>query len=537
MAASKDCDVLIIGGGHNGLVCASYLAAGGLKVRILEKRHIVGGAAVTEEFYPGFRNSIASYTVSLLHPKIICDLRLHENGLQILNRPVANFLPLANGDSLITNGIESTAREVARFSEQDAKKLPEFYATLDGVADVIRDSLLRTPPNQGGGFGSLLAGVRFGRNWQKLDAEQQRDFHELLTRSAGYLLDQYFESDPIKALLGFDSVVGNFGSPYSQGSGYVLLHHVIGEANGRKGAWGHAIGGMGSITQAMAREAESRGVDVQLNASVANVITDNGKACGVRLADGSEQYASIVVANVNPLTLYQQLVDDSDLSEDFRERMSRYRCHSATFRINVALSELPSFDARPGTAIAAHHQAGIIIAPSLQYMDRAYTDAVSEGISRQPIVEMLLPTSVDDTLAPPGAHIAGLFCQHFQYSLPGNRSWRDEEQAVAKQIFEVVDQYAPNFSRSVIGFEALSPASLESRFGLAGGDIFHGALGLDQLFSARPMMGYADYRSPVNGLYLCGSGTHPGGGVSGVPGHNAAREILRDQHKWWPRTG
>jgi phytoene dehydrogenase-like protein len=525
----QKCDALIIGGGHNGLVCASYLAAAGLKVKIFERRHLVGGAAVTEEFCPGFRNSIASYTVSLLHPKIIKDLQLYENGLKIINRPMANFLPLPDGRSLSVGGPAGTEAEVAKFSRKDAQNLPRFYAMLEAVADLIRDSLLETPPNQGGGLDSLLSAIRLGNRWRKLSPEQQRDFHELMTRSAGYLLDGWFESDPIKAVLGFDSVVGNFGSPYSPGSGYVLLHHVIGEVNGKKNSWGHAIGGMGAITQAMAKEARARGVEIRTDAAVRKVLIDNGRISGIELESGEQHFAAIVASNLDPKLLYEKLVGADSLPDDFVMRIKRYRCVSGTFRMNVALSELPDFKCRPGTEQQLHHQAGIIMAPSLAYMDKAYADAIEYGYSKQPIVEMLIPSTVDDSLAPPGAHVASLFCQHTNPVLPDGRSWADEEDVFAGRVIDFVDTYAANFKSSVIGYEALSPLTLEKRFGLTGGDIFHGALGLDQLFSARPVVGYADYRSPVNGLYLCGAGAHPGGGVSGIPGHNAAREILRDR--------
>lgn len=529
-------DAIIVGAGHNGLVCACYLAAAGLKVRVVEKRHIVGGAAVTEEFYPGFRNSIASYTVSLLHPKVIKDLRLEENGLTVLNRPMANFLPLPNGDAFCSYGDERTQSELARFSPRDAEQLPRFYAMLDAVAGMIREGQLETPPNQGGGLDSMISSLRLGWRWRKLSKEQQRDFHELMTRSAGYLLDNWFESDPIKAQLGFDSVVGNFGSPYSNGSGYVLLHHVIGEANGRRGAWGHAVGGMGAITQAMAKEARQRGVDIQLESPVSKVLSENNHAIGVELESGETLHAPIVVSNLNPSLLFENLVPAADLSDEFLARMKRYRSHSGTFRINVALSELPDFSSKPSSQVAEHHQTGIILAPSLEFMDRAFTDAVNDGYSKNPIIEMMIPSTVDATLAPAGAHVAGLFCQHFQYRLPKGMHWDQIEHQVADDIFSHVDRYAPNFKRSIIGYEALSPMTLETRFGLTGGDIFHGALGLDQLFSARPLLGYADYRSPIKGLYQCGSGTHPGGGVSGVPGHNAAREIVRDKRRWWKRS-
>ncbi len=534
-AASGRVDVAVIGGGHNGLVCACYLAAAGLSVRVFERRAVVGGAAVTEEFAPGFRNSTASYTVSLLHPQIIRDLRLREHGLRIVLRPFSNFLPLPDGNYFKLGGSEQErAAEVARFSRRDAERLPQYYDRLDRVGDVLRDLVLKTPPNVGGGILDWLRAAGLGQRLRQLDAAQRRDLLELFTKSAGELLDFWFEADPLKAALGFDSVVGNFGSPYTPGSAYVLLHHCFGEVEGRKGAWGHAIGGMGSITQAMAAEAKQRGVAIDLEAPVARVKVSAGRASGIVLEDGSEFDAGCVVGNVNPRLLYLDMVERSALDGDFRERIEKWRCGSATLRMNVALSELPDFACLPGTQPQPHHRSGIIFAPSLRYMDRAHSDARNLGWSQEPIVEMLIPSVADDTLAPPGAHVASLFCQHFAPEVAGG--WDANREKVADLVIDTVGRYVPNFKRSVVGRMVLTPLDLERRFGLVGGDIFHGALSLDQLFSARPVLGHADYRSPVRGLYLCGSGAHPGGGVTGLPGHNAAREILRDLGRRFPRA-
>jgi phytoene dehydrogenase-like protein len=349
-----------------------------------------------------------------------------------------------------------------------------------------------------------------------------------MTKSAGDLLDAWFESDPIKAAFGFDAVVGNYASPYSPGSAYVLLHHVIGEINGRRGAWGHAVGGMGAITQAMAREAERLGVEITVGAEVSKVCVDDRGAQGVQLTDGSMVDALCVVANVNPRLLFLDLVDNQVLDPDFLRRIHGYKCGSATFRMNVALSELPDFTCLPGKHLQAHHQSGIIIGPSLAYMEQAYFDARTYGCSRAPVVEMLIPSTVDPTLAPPGKHVASLFCQHFAYNLPAGLDWDSIREPAADMVIDTVTRHAPNFKDAVLGRKIYSPLDLEREFGLTGGDIFHGALTLDQLWSGRPVLGHADYRAPVKGLYLCGAGTHPGGGVSGLPGHNAAREILRD---------
>jgi phytoene dehydrogenase-like protein len=522
-------DAVIVGGGHNGLTCACYLAKKGLKVAVFERRSILGGAAVTEEFHPGFRNSTASYTVSLLNPKVIRDLRLAEHGLKVLERPMQNFLPLPDGRSLVA-GPESarTTASVRSFSARDAGRLPGYYRMLDAAVDLLRRQLLETPPADPRRLRDLWSTLNLGRHFRKLAPEIQRDIHELFTRSAGDLLDHWFETDAVKALFGFDAVVGSFASPYTPGSAYVLLHHVFGEVNGKPGVWGHAVGGMGAITQAMAAEARRLGVHLETDAPVRRIITRQSSATGIELEDGRVIEGSAIAANVGPKLLYLKLLGEADVPPEVRARIERLRVGSATFRMNVALSELPRFTAAPRDDGGAHLGSGIILAPSLEYMDRAFAQARLNGISDEPIVEMLIPSTLDKTLAPPGAHVASLFCQHFSYALPGGRDWRQEKQSAVDRIFATVDSYAPNFRASVLGFSALSPLDLEEKLGLIGGDIFHGALGLDQLWAARPMLGYGDYRTPLKGLYLCGSGAHPGGGVTGVPGHNAAREILRD---------
>jgi phytoene dehydrogenase-like protein len=522
-------DVVIIGGGHNGLTCACYLAKSGLRVGVFERRGILGGAAVTEEFHPGFRNSTASYTVSLLNPKVIRDLRLAEHGLKVLERPMQNFLPQPDGRALTAGPDRArTIESVRSFSTRDAERLPAYYKTLDAAVTLLRSQLLETPPADPRRLRDLWGALQMGRSFRKLDAHVQRDIHELFTRSAGDLLDHWFESDAVKALYGFDAVVGNYASPYTPGSAYVLLHHVFGEVNGKSGVWGHALGGMGAITQAMAAEARRLGVTLETDAPVKRIVTQGDRATAIELEDGRVIQGNAIAANLGPKPLFLKLLADAQLPEEFRARIERLRMDSATFRMNVALSELPKFNAAPRDDGGAHLGSGIILAPSLGYMDRAFAEARLDGMSRHPIVEMLIPSTIDDTLAPKGAHVASLFCQHFSYKLPDGRDWRQEKQRAIDLIFATVESHAPNFRASVVGHSALSPLDLEERLGLAGGDIFHGALGLDQLWAARPMLGYGDYRTPLKSLYLCGAGAHPGGGVTGVPGHNAAREILRD---------
>ncbi len=525
-------DAILIGGGHNGLVCATYLARAGLKVLVLERRDVVGGAAVTAEFHPGFRNSVASYTVSLLQPKVMRDLELDRHGLQIVLRKANNFLPRPDGSYLLT-GAGRTREEVAKFSRKDADALPEYERRLDVIADVLRALALQPPPNVSDGgwlkaLPELVRAGKLGRRLGALDTTLRNDLLDLFTISAAEYLDRFFESEPIKALFGFDGVVGNYASPYTPGSAYVLLHHVFGEVNGVKGAWGHAIGGMGAITQAMAKAAIAAGVEIRTGCGVREVVVENGRAVGVVTSGSDLLRARAVVANVNPKLLYEQLLAPAVVPQATRERMRHWRCGSGTFRMNVALDRLPDFSALPGQG--DHLTAGIILAPSLDYMDRAYLEARAHGWSREPIVEMLIPSALDDSLAPPGQHVASLFCQHVAPELPGGASWDDHREEVADLMVATVDRYAPGFKASVLGRQIKSPLDLERDFGLIGGDIFHGALSLNQLFSARPMLGQADYRGALPGLYLCGAGTHPGGGVTGAPGHNAAGVLLRDLH-------
>jgi phytoene dehydrogenase-like protein len=534
----QDFDAIIIGAGHNGLTCAAYLGRAGLKVKVVERRAVVGGAAVTEEFHPGFHNSVAAYTVSLLNPKVIRDLALHAHGLRIVERRALNFLPTLTGDYLLA-GEGRTRQELAKFSARDAERYDAYSREIETVADVLRDLVLTAPPNLTDGLSArslaeLVRAGALGNRLRRLSLENARVLLDLFTKSAGDYLDAWFEGDLVKALFGFDAIVGNYASPYAPGTAYVLLHHAFGEVNGKKGVWGHALGGMGAITQAMAKSARAAGVDIETGAPVREVLIEGGRAVGVVLEDGRAIRAGAVAANVNPRLLYTRLIPPEALAPAFLARMGRWRCGSGTFRMNLALSELPSFTALPGREPADHHTSGIILAPNLAYMDRAYHDARTLGWSREPVIEMLIPSTLDDSLAPPGAHVASLFCQHVAPELPDGTSWDERRDEVADLMIDTVERYAPGFKASVVGRQALSPLDLEREFGLIGGDIFHGALSLDQLFSARPMLGHADYRGPVEGLYHCGAGAHPGGGVTGAPGHNAAQAIIADRR--WARA-
>jgi phytoene dehydrogenase-like protein len=521
-------DAIVIGAGHNGLTCAYYLARKGLKVAVLEAADVVGGAAVTDEFMPGFRNSAASYTVSLLQPKVIRDMELERHGLKVVLRKTDNFLP-GDGDYLLAGRGGLTRREIARHVKADGEAYDRYLAELETVVRLLKKWLLRAPPDVGSKVGALPKILSLGRDMAGLSTAEIRIVHDFAMRSAAEILDRHFEGELAKALFGFDGVVGNFASPRSPGTAYVLLHHLFGEAAGVPGAWGHAIGGMGSITQAMARACRAAGVDIVLSTPVEELIVANGRAAGV-VAKGKAWPAKSVVAGVNPKLLFDRLVPAGSVDSDVVARMRGWKCESATFRMNVALSQLPRFTVLPKRG--NHLTAGIIMAPSLDYMHRAWLDAEVSGWSKQPIIEMLIPSTLDGSLAPRGKQVASLFCQHFRFDLGPGRNWDEEREKAADTIIATVDSHAPGFAKSVIGRQIHSPLDLERRFGLVGGDIFHGKMSLDQLFSARPMIGAADYRMPLKGLYLCGSGAHPGGGVTGAPGHNAARAVLADRRFW-----
>lgn len=498
---------------------------------MLERRHVVGGAAVTEEFAPGFRNSTASYTVSLLNPKIIRDMQLYEHGLKVVLRKIDNFLPTIGQDYLLSGRGGLTRSEIARHSPKDAEAYDDYSRDLESVIAILKQWILKAPPNAGGGLADILSLLKLGGGVNRLQLEERRNLLDFFTKSASDILRRYFSNDLVQALFGFDAVVGNYASPETPGSAYVLLHHLFGEAAGVPGAWGHAVGGMGAITQAMAKAARERGVEIILDAPVDEIIVEKGRAAGVLAGDRTCR-AKQVVANVHPKLLFERLLPGGAVAPEISRRMSGYASESATFRMNVALSELPRFTSLPEPG--DHLTAGIIMAPSLAYMDHAFIDAKRDGWSREPIMEMLVPSTLDDSLAPSGQHVASLFCQHFPYSVPDG--WEARREEVADHIIAAVDAYAPGFKASVIGRLALAPPDLEERFGLIGGDIFHGKMGLDQLFSSRPLLGHADYRMPLPGLYLCGSGAHPGGGVTGAPGHNAAQAVLADRKKFRRQT-
>jgi phytoene dehydrogenase-like protein len=449
--------------------------------------------------------------------------------LRIVERPVANFWPVdAHRFLLMPHGTAGRSRAVAQFSERDAERLPAYDAALARAASVLRDLAMRSPPNAGGGIVEVLKGVGVARRLAALSLEEKRLLLDLFTKSAADFLEQWFESDVVKGALAFDGIVGAYASPDTPGTAYLLMHYAFGEVNGRPGVWGHAVGGMGAITEAMARAARSRGAVIRTGAAVARLSIKGGRASGVELETGERIAARAVAANVAPKLLFRDLLPEGAIDPGLRQRFIAMKSGSGVLRMNVALSELPDFTCRPGSAAQDHHGSGIIIGPTLDYLERAYLDARAHGWSRQPVVEMLIPSTLDGTLAPAGRHVASLFVQYVAPRLPDGRSWDDAKAEVAQLVIDTVDAHAPNFKASVIARQVLSPLDLERRFGLVDGDIFHGQMTPGQLFSARPLLGHADYRMPLPGLYLCGAGAHPGGGVTGLPGRNAAAAILWD---------
>ena len=533
---SEKCDIAILGGGHNGLVCAWYLARAGRSVTVVEKNPVVGGAAVTEEFYPSFRNSVAAYTVSLLQPGIIADMDLKRHGLQMIQRPVGNFWPVegrAMDGLVLPNTMLGRQEAIARFSRNDAQRLPAYEAALERAGALLRELLLITPPSAGGGFEDIIKSLKFGKRILDCSLEDKETLCDLFTRSVAGFLERWFEHDRVRAALAFDGIVGTLASPYTPGTAYVLLHHSFGELDGARGVWGHAIGGMGAITQAMAKAAIEAGVRIMTHSTVSEVLHNNSRVMALKLASGECIEARAVAVNIPPKLLFRDFLPGLTDTSPAPARFRQIESGSGSFRMNVALSELPDFTCLPGTRQQPHHGAGIIIGPTMEYLDKAWLSARGKGWSEEPVIEMVIPSTIDSSLAPNGKHVASLFVQHVMPQLPAGRSWKNahEKEAFSRRVIETVSRYAPNFRSSILATQSLSPLDIEQRFGMVDGDIFHGQMGPGQLFSLRPVLGAANYKLPVKGLYLCGAGAHPGGGVTGLPGHNAAREILRDWRK------
>ena len=529
MAATRD--AIIIGAGHNGLVCAAYLARQGLKPLVLERRDVVGGAAVTEEIAPGFRASIFSYLMSILHPRIIADLQLKRHGLEVM--PCSDMLsPLDDDDYIVfSDNVARTQASFARFNRHDAEIYPEFDRYLTETANVFRRLLWETPfdptkrdlrtARQVSGF--LWRNRRFGNKVFRVA--------DMLTMSAHDYLSKWFEDDRIKAVLAYYASIGTFAGPKTPGSAYVIMHHVMGE-NAGAGGWGFVKGGMGAITQSLASCGREKGVEIKTDSPIARVKVANGRATGVVTVSGDEYDSRLIIANVNAKLLYLDMVGAEHLPQEVVRDISSYRTFSTAFKMNIACERPPQYRCLP-KAIADgalgnwSYPTYVHIAPDVDYLERAYDDAKGGWFSSAPFITPVVPTIVDQTLAPPGKHVVNLFGGHAPYKLR-NGDWSVEKPRFRKAVLDAVERYAPGFSDDIIAEQLLVPEDIERIVGLPQGHIFHGELSSDQLFFKRPAAHYADYRTPLQGLYVCGASTHPGGGVSGIPGYNAAREILRD---------
>lgn len=535
-------DVIIIGAGHNGLVSAAYLARAGRKVLVLERRSIVGGAAVTEEIAPGYRASTASYVVSLLLPEVERELRLADYGYKVLPRSPSSFTPFEDGRYLLMGpqpGLNQ--QEIAKFSARDAEAYPRYEALLARIAEHLEPALMDTPPDllplpktwRRRTFMQLLRSLRGGRSLYKaLQAlgDDLPEAIEILTGAATPVLDRWFESPELKGTLATDAIIGTFAPPSAPGTGYVLLHHVMGMAGGARGVWGYVEGGMGALTQAMAASARAAGVEIRCEAEVAEILVENGAACGVRLASGEVLRARRIASNATAQVTFRQLLKAESLPPQFVEAVDRIDYSSASLKINFAVSELPDFLCKPnvGRDPQPQHMGTIHIGATPDYLERAYDDAKYGRASERPIIEMVIPTSVDRTLAPAGHHIVQMFVQYAPYKLAAG-NWDEIKESFADRCVAEVARYAPNFPAAILHRDVLSPLDLERRFALTGGNIFQGAMPLHQLFSFRPVPGWSDYRTPLRGLYLCGAAAHPGGGVMGACGRNAAQAILQDR--------
>jgi phytoene dehydrogenase-like protein len=519
-------DAIVIGAGHNGLVAACYLARAGLRVLVLERRYVVGGACVTEETFPGFKVSTAAYVNSLFHTKIVRDLRLADYGYEVLPRNPSSFTPFPDGRSLLMSpDAELTWKEIAKFSKRDAERYPQYEAMLERVAAVIEPTLTMAPPDlQRPRPGDLRTLLSLGRAFRKL-GDDAGEAVEVLTGAARPILDRWFESEELKGTVATDAIIGAMASPSMPGTAYVLFHHVMGEAGGARGVWGYMRGGMGGVTQALAAAARDLGADIRCNAEVARILVSDGRAVGVALAEGDEFHAPVVASNADAHVTFLRLLDPNELPAAFVADVERISFASASLKINVALAELPSFEAVPGTKPGPQHRGTIHICPDQDYIERAFDEAKYGLPSSQPVLECTIPSVVDQTVAPPGKHLMSMFVQYAPYELHDG-SWDDRREAFADRCFDLLNEYAPNFKRAVIDRQVLTPLDLERVFNLTGGNIFQGAMTPGQLFAFRPVPGYARYRTPLRGLYLCGAAAHPGGGVMGTPGFNAAREIL-----------
>ncbi len=528
-------DVVVIGAGHNGLTTAAYLARSGLRTLVLENRAIVGGACVTEEVFPGYKVSTTSYLCSLLQEKVIRDLDLPKYGYQVFPKDPAFFSPFPDGRSLILwSETRRTCEEIAKFSRRDAEAYPRYEEFIDHLARFVEPLLLETPPDVVGrnlGDWQKLAGL--GHRLSKMSGRELVGHLRILSQSVKDFLDPWFESEQLKVALATDGVIGTKGGPYSPGTAYVLFHHCMGGVGGKRGLWGFVRGGMGGITQALAASARSAGAEIRTGARVERILAKDGRTTGVALASGEEIHARVVASGVDPKRTFLKLLEPRQIADEFLDAIKALKIEGVSMKINLALDGLPDFRCVPGAELGPHHKTTIHICPTLEYIERAYDESKYGRPSERPMLEMTIPTTYDSTLAPPGKHLMNIFLQYTPYTLSPQvaPNWHALKDRYADRVLNLIEEYAPGFKNLVLHRHVLSPLDLEEEYGLTGGNIFHGEMSVDQLYFLRPVPGWAKYRTPIRGLYLCASGTHPGGGVMGAPGHNAAREILKDWKK------
>jgi phytoene dehydrogenase-like protein len=519
-------DVIIIGGGHNGLVTAAYLARAGKKVLVLERREMVGGCAVTEEIWPGYRVSTASYLTSLMQERIVRELELEKHGYIVDAKDPAFFSAFPDGRHFFMwQDRAKTLAEIRKFSAHDAEVYPAYEDQIERLSEVIEQLLLTTPPHFPPDAMDLVDYLRLMGKMRGLSARDIVALVKIFTQSAAEFLDEWFESEQVKVTLATDGVIGANGGPRSPGTAYILLHHCMGGVAGHRGLWGFVRGGMGAVSEAIASAARTRGVEIRTNAAVAKVQVRDGRARGVVLANGEEIEAPLVASNLDPKLTFLKLLDPGVLDSDFVRAIKHFRIEGTSCKINLALNGLPNFKALPG-APGPQHKATMHICPNIEYVERAWDDAKYGRPSERPLLELTVPTMYDPSLAPPGKHIMGIFLQYAPYTLREG-TWDELREPFGDRVVALIDEYAPGFSSLIEHRQVLSPLDLERRFGITGGNIFHGEMSLDQMFVMRPVAGWARYRTPVKGLFLCGSGAHPGGGVMGAPGYNCAREMLR----------